>query len=738
MTAGGTQRSLSGIPQPPGIAPFAERYRKALADPNVREGLLGFQRAWRDTRDAQIVSLEGITGRNFDSLRGEFSAVKDSVLADSARYVAQFRDRAEGSGAVVTLVRDAAEANAYIARLCRERGITLAVKGKSMVSEEIGLNAALAAEGVAAVETDLGEWLLQLAGDHPSHLVMPAIHKRRGQVAELLTRVLGQPFEADDIPGMVASVRVALREHFLNAGLGLTGANALIAETGTVMLVTNEGNGRMTSSLPPLHVVTVGAEKIVPTLADAIRQVRLLARSATAQPISTYTTFISGPTPGHELHIVLIDNGRSMMATEAEVASALRCIRCGACANVCPAYQIVGGHAFGHIYTGPIGLITTAYHHGIDAAAGPQSLCVSCGACATVCPVAIPLPAQILEVRRQVFEEPAGPRLSRTVMRVALRAFASRRLVEAGNRALSVVTAPLRRGRFTRLPRAIARRETSWRTPPAIPMRPAHALDALYAARPTLARTEASGRRAMLFLQCVADRLAPEVPVAAAALLRAAGVEVVVPPDQHCCGLPAFDAGDHDNARRMARATIEALDGVDDVVAVAPSCVVAMLQEYERLFAAEPRWRVRAQALAGRVFDLVGYLSGPARLPDGSLSAGDASPVTVHRFCQGSNMLGAGDRLERLIAGLCGVEVVPLAEAEVCCGFGGVTSMRAPEVAAGILGRKLENVRATGATVLVTDNPGCVIHLRGGADAAQLPVRTLHVAEYLAARLSRA
>ncbi|MEX2446072.1 MAG: LUD domain-containing protein, partial [Dehalococcoidia bacterium] len=540
------------------VAPFAERYRNALADPNVREGLLGFQRAWRGTRDAQMESLESITGRSFDELRSELSAMKDRVLADPSHYVNQFRTRAEAAGAVVTVVRDADEANAHIARLCRERGISLAVKGKSMVSEEIGLNAALAAEGVDAVETDLGEWLLQLAGDHPSHLVMPAIHKRRGQVAELLTRVLGEPFEADDIPAMVASVRTALRAQFLTAGLGLTGANALVAETGTVMLVTNEGNGRMTSSLPPLHVVTVGAEKIVPTMADAIRQVRLLPRSATAQPITTYTTFISGPTPGHELHIVLIDNGRSAMADDAGVASALRCIRCGACANVCPAYQVVGGHAFGHIYTGPIGLITTAYHHGLDAAEGPQSLCVSCGACATVCPVDIPLPAQILDVRRQVFEAAPGRggRVRRAVQRAVWRAFASRRLVEAGNRALALVSAPLRRGRFTRVPTFLSRRHLAWRTPPAVPSRPAHALDALHTPRAALAPTEASGRRVMLFLQCVADRLAPEVPVAAAALLRAAGVEVVVPPDQHCCGLPAFDAGDHDNARRMARDTL--------------------------------------------------------------------------------------------------------------------------------------------------------------------------------------
>ncbi|MEX2178340.1 MAG: (Fe-S)-binding protein, partial [Gemmatimonadaceae bacterium] len=196
--------------------------------------------------------------------------------------------------------------------------------------------------------------------------------------------------------------------------------------------------------------------------------------------------------------------------------------------------------------------------------------------------------------------------------------------------------------------------------------------------------------------------------------------------------------------RHMARATIAALDGHDDVVTPAPSCVVAMLHEYETLFADDPAWRGRAAQLAGRVHDLVGYLSTTARLPDGALARGARAPgggsagrkVAVHRFCQGSNMLGAGDRLERLIADLCEVEVVPLAEAEVCCGFGGSTSLTAPEVSRGILERKLENVAASGAQVLVTDNPGCVLHLRGGADASGSRIRVVHAAEFLAARLT--
>ena len=724
--------TASTEPHGPQVDPFPERYAKALADPNIRDGLLDFQRSWRTTRDAQMESLEAITGFTFGDLRERLTTAKDHVIADPAGHVARFRRAAEARGVRVVQVRSADEANAYIAQLCRERGVSLVVKGKSMVSEEIGLNAALAEAGIEAVETDLGEWLLQLDGDHPSHLVMPAIHKRRHQVAALFTRVLGRPFDPDDIPAMVVAARTELRSRFLAAGLGVTGANALIAETGTAMLVTNEGNGRLTSSLPPVHVITTGVEKVLPTAADAITQIRLLARSATAQPITTYTTFISAPAPGHELHVVIIDNGRSVMAAQHGLEDAMRCIRCGACANVCPAYQVVGGHAFGHVYTGPIGLVTTGFHHGLDAADGPQSLCVSCGACATVCPVTIPLPQQILEVRQRVLaQRPDGWRT-----RLALRAFASRTVVAAAMRVGAIALAPLRRGQFTRLPFGIASRYVSWRTPPALPARPARDQAAEVSPR-AITGSPLAGRRIAFFLQCVGDRLAPEIPLAAITLLRAAGAEVNIPSAQHCCGLPAFDAGDRDNARRMARDTIVALEGSDDVVTPAPSCVVAMLKEYRTLFDDDPAWQARAQRLAERVYDLVGYLSGPGRLPAGSLASGASDAVAVHRFCQGSNMLDAGDRLERLIAELTGVEVVPLYEAEVCCGFGGSTSVRAPEISAGILERKLANVGAAGAPILVTDNPGCVLHLRGGADAARAPFRVMHVAEFLAARLPR-
>src|SRR5581483_8123338 len=370
-------------------ADFRRRYQRALRDPHLARNLLAFQRAWRPARAAA-----------FAALRAEMAATKDAVIADLPQYFAQFRRAAEAAGATVVEAADAEAACQYVADLARRRGARLVIKSKSMVGEEIELNHYLAAAAIEVVETDLGEWIVQLAGERPSHMVMPAIHKSRQQVGALFRHVLSREVSREAIPEQVAVARAELRQKFLAADLGISGANALIAESGTVMLVTNEGNGRLVTTLPPVHVVLVGYDKLVPTYADAVRQLRLLARSATAQQITSYTTFITGPDhPDRELHIVLVDNGRLRMRADPVFRDALRCIRCGACANVCPPYQVVGGHVFGYVYTGAIGLVNTPFHHGLEHAAGPQSLCVSCNACATVCPVGIPLPQQILAVR---------------------------------------------------------------------------------------------------------------------------------------------------------------------------------------------------------------------------------------------------------------------------------------------------------------------------------------------------
>ncbi len=717
-------------------APFKVRYQRSVGDPDLKPRLLAFQRSWRESRDAQVRRLEQRTEQSFHELRRDFAAVKDSTLERIDDYIAEFRANAEAAGATVVELSTAEEAVSYIAAICQSRGIDLVVKSKSMVSEEIELNHELEQQGITAIETDLGEWLLQLAEERPSHLVMPAIHQKRQYVAEILGEELGREFDPDDIPAMVASARDGLRRHYLSAGAGLTGANALIAETGSIMVVTNEGNMRLATSLPEVHFVTAGIEKLIPTWADAERQLQLLPRSATAQTLSTYTTCITGAQPGKEMHIILLDNGRRAMRETDTIGDALRCIRCGACANVCPPYQIVGGHTFGHIYTGAIGLVNTTFHHGVDHAAGPQGLCVSCGACQTVCPVDIPLPMQILEVRQRAHESGHAPLWER----IALRLWAKPRLfhhlmgLAAAGSGIGRLVGLVRRDHL-RLPLP---RRLRWRSVPALPLRSGQTLVKSRPPLQPLTETPSAGRTVELFAQCLADRLLPTAVDSAAKLIEAGGASINLPDSQHCCGLPAFDAGDWDTARRMAKHTIETLEGSEhQIVTPAPSCVISMQDHWPCLFQDDPEWRSRAAAVSRRVHDLADWLEGPGRLPDGCLSNGDSHAWTAHRFCQASNRNDARARIDQLVERLTGETARPLEEPDVCCGFGGLTSLAAPEVGSGILERKLACVAESGCDTLITNNPGCVIHLRAGANASGARHHTLHYADFLAARLPK-
>jgi L-lactate dehydrogenase complex protein LldF len=742
------------------IARFGERYRKALADRQLGKNLLIFQRSWNQARGVAFEHLAeksalGVADPSFVGQRERLARAKDATIEHRWARLAQFKAAAEAAGATVYESTSAHDAVRYILELCRRRGARLVAKGKSMVSEEVFLNHALEADGLSAVETDLGEWIVQLAHETPSHMVMPAIHKSRQQIGGLLETEMRRPVSRENVGEMAAVARQELRRVFAEADIGVTGANALIAETGTVMLITNEGNGRLTSSLPPVHVVLAGWEKLVASLEDAAAQVRLLARSGTGQEITVYTTFITGPDrPDRELHIVIVDNGRSEMAADPAFASALRCIRCAACADVCPPYQVVGGHVFGHVYSGAIGLVNTAFHHGLEAAAGPQSLCVSCNACASVCPVQIPLPRQILEVRAMTT---AGLGLP-LPKRVALAIWSQPRLFAAVFEVAARLQKPfLRRtvaGDGAGLLRVPLPEAWRWRTPPAIASRPARA--ALLGKQfPPLqgGPLAQSGRRELTiayFIQCLSDRFAPEQAIAAVKVLQACGARVVVPRGQHCCGLPAIDAGRPETARAMARHTIATLECVqaDWIVTAAASCAIAVIHDYAHLFRAQPEWRARAGALAARTMDFVSFmdrvaLAGGARGEKSEGKGGSpavrpppSAPVTYHSFCQSTNVLGIAEVAPRLLREVCGVEVRELPEGQVCCGFGGSTSLDHPRVAQQIVSRKLDNVAETGAAVLVTDNPGCLLHLRGAAHARGMPIRIAHVAEIMAQRLA--
>src|SRR5215470_6544005 len=383
---------------------FDENAKAALADSQLRGALRNATSLFGQRR---LAAAKGLT--NWEDLRSQARAIKDDVLLHLDSYLEQFVANAESRGAQFHWARDAAEANAIICKLASEREARTIVKSKSMTTEETHLNNALEAADIQVVETDLGEYIIQLAEETPSHIIAPAIHKTKHQIADLFTQELGMP-PTDDIAKLTSTARTTLRDRFAAADIGISGVNFGIAETGTILIVENEGNIRLTTSLPRVHIAVMGIEKVIPRFADADIFLKLLPRSGTGQRLTTYQSFITGTKTNREsagpeeLHVEMLDNGRSRMLAHPVTRQSLACIRCGACLNACPVYQQVGGHAYGSVYPGPIGAVITPQLIGIGKAAQLPYASSLCGACREVCPVKIDIPELLLHLRAQIAE----------------------------------------------------------------------------------------------------------------------------------------------------------------------------------------------------------------------------------------------------------------------------------------------------------------------------------------------
>lgn len=427
--------------------------------------------------DAQLqralVNVEGFIGRRrtaadalpeFEALRDMGRDIKNHTLKHLDLYLEAYESKVTANGGTVHWAGDAADARRIILDICRSAGARTVTKGKSMITEEIGLNAHLEANGITPVETDLGEYIIQLRGEHPSHIIVPAVHVNARQVETEFRRVhthLDPNRDLSEPTALLAEARGEMRARFLAADVGITGANFLVAETGTSVIVTNEGNGDLTQTLPKVHVVVASIEKVLPTLKDVAQIMRLLARSATGQEMSVYTTFSTGPRRADdpdgpaEYHVVILDNGRSaMLGTEFE--DMLRCIRCAACMNHCPVYHAVGGHAYGWVYPGPMGAVLTPSFIGVDKGGQLPNASTFCGRCESVCPMRIPLPRMMRSWREREFERHLSPAPVRWGLSAWAFLVGRPALYRLVTRAASGVmrVAGRRRGRLARLPLA--------------------------------------------------------------------------------------------------------------------------------------------------------------------------------------------------------------------------------------------------------------------------------------------
>ncbi len=427
-----------------GMPPFPVAARAALADAQLRRNLAHATGTIREKRARVVAEVE-----DWEDLRQQAAAVKDATLARLDEHLLTLEAALTARGATVHWARDAADACAVVAHVARAHGIDEVVKVKSMATQEIELNEALAEQGIAAWETDLAELIVQLGDDLPSHILVPAIHRNRAEVREIFaTRMgaVGRPAPeglTDDPAALAGAARLHLREKFLSARMAVSGANFAVAETGTLVVVESEGNGRMCLTLPEVLVSVVGIEKVVPTFGDLDLFLRLLPRSSTGERMNPYTSTWTGVTPGdgpQEVHVVLLDNGRTRALADEFARQALRCIRCSACLNVCPVYERVGGHAYGSVYPGPIGAILGPMLKGVGSDPATDALPYAstlCGACGDVCPVAIDIPGLLVHERVRVVDAHRGdarPKAEALAMRAAAWGMGDARRMALGER----------------------------------------------------------------------------------------------------------------------------------------------------------------------------------------------------------------------------------------------------------------------------------------------------------------
>lgn len=678
--------------------------KKALADAGLQKALskasaqhfLKYQDTsrdpgWRETKDAA-------------------RAIRRENVARLPELIARFRREAEKTGARTILASTPAEARQEVERICRTNGARLIVKSKSMVSEEIGLNAYLEQHGYRVVESDLGEWIVQLAGERPSHITAPALHKTKEDVAALLGRALGRSVPAD-IPEMVRIAREELRNVFFQADVGLSGANLAVAESGTLVIVSNEGNARLVTTLPPVHIALISAEKFVADLEQAVPLLKALVTSSSGSKMTSYVSFITGPSRTtdieketavgvhgpREVHIIILDNGRLAAAKDKDGREILTCLKCGGCMFVCPVFQSLGGHVFGGpVYPGGIGGLLSVVTHSLGAGDRAAAFCADCKKCEDFCPVGIRTGDLLLNLKKR-----RGPAVWESVLSGMFR---RSRWQDFGAAAASFFLKPLIRDGRLRLPRPAGG---------AFPV----------PRRRRGRRASGSGpRKAYLFQGCLIKHFFPEIRDSALELLPRFGYRAVCPEDQGCCGAPSLHLGREGDVRRLAERNLRSFESAapDVILTFCPTGHALLTKKYPELMPEARRW-------AGCVRDFTEFM-----VASGFLAGEKETGRTAfyHHPCHALHELRLRDEPLRLLR-TSGFSPRTEPEPFSCCGFCGVFSLRNPSLSDRFWERKEKAVLESGASLIVTDCPGCLWQMKTKLAARGKSYEVKHSAEVL-------
>jgi iron-sulfur cluster protein len=677
---------------------FRKKVRDALGNRPLRVALGNFADSYPSARE------NAYKGIDFEALRDRIEKVKAGSVEKIETLARQFEEKVIDRGGKVYRAADGQVVADIIAQIARRRNAKLCVKSKSMATEEIRLNDRLK-DVMRVVETDLGEWIVQQIDERPSHMVMPAIHLTRQRCAEIFSNVLGENVEPD-IPRMVKLARKILRAEFLKADIGITGCNVAVAETGTMVIFTNEGNGRLTTSLPPVHIVVMGYEKLVPKFKDIAPLAAAIPRSATCQYLTSYVTMITGPTetfngPGDgtvvekELHVILLDNGRLELLRDPIFKKIGQCVRCASCLNVCPVYTMVGGQVYGDVYAGGIGALLTAFLSSPEDAEKIQELCLNCGKCREFCPGKIDIPALVLELRSKIREKIPPPILQKVVIDNLL---PHKKLLDISVKA------------------AVPGSRVSSRVPDLAAKSFKNVFKNL--------KQEINEQRGTVgfFYGCMIDYVYPEIGESMVKLLNRAGLRVDVP-KQGCCGAPAIYSGLEKSAGKMVKDNAVPFNAnagnYDHIITPCPTCTHVL----------SSRWTGRAAEKTIDFIKLIHMLwkDGYFRIT----GEGEPVDVTYHYSCHLKRSSGIDREPREVLSSLPGVRWIEMAEADRCCGFAGTYSIKLPEISNELLDRKIENIKKSGTQVVLTDCPGCLMSLRNGLKRANVNIQVLHTAVFL-------
>ena len=688
--------------------------------------------------------LNAYKGQDIEGLRESLRAMKH----DAVQHINQLADEFEASlkkrGAHVFRAKDGDAVKEYLIKICKENNVKRVVKSKSMASEEIHLNECFGDHDIRVKETDLGEWMIAIKGQKPSHMVMPAIHLNRYQCAEMFEQELHIDVPGEDIPNMIQLARKNLRQEFLQADMGITGANFGIAENGAIGLVTNEGNARLVTTLPRIHVVLIGYEKLIPTTEDAAKILRLLPRNGTCQRMTSYMTMVDGPTKviykndqgkvveeDRKQYVIILDNGRLEAAKDPVFQQAYQCVRCASCLNVCPIWTLVGGHVYGHIYSGGIGAILTGLFNGVETFAQFSDLCIGCRKCTTVCPGKIPIPDIIDELRSRYVQKHGAPGMDKTMFNMVLndRGLFHKLLLKAG----AIGQAPFKKGKFIRHLPLFMEEMTKGRSLPTIASEPFRdRVERLMKKNPSKPK-----KKVAYFSGCNMDFVFADTSENVVKVLQSLGMEVVYPMEQACCGKPILGIGDREAGKETAKKNIAAFEktGADVILSACPTRTETLEETYMKLFENDPEWKARARAFCSKVCEFSKFVAQEYEKTGRLTPARGGEKVTYHDSCHMKRGLGIYEEPRALIDATPGVELVEMHNCDKCCGMAGSFGMKYQEVSIPMLNEKVKNIKDTGATTAVVACPACMMQIGGGLDKADTGIQTKHIADLLAEKL---